>query len=128
MKYLLDTHLLLWTTGETYRLPKAALPLLNDPGNELVFSTASMWEIAIKKSLGREDFRRDLHVMRRGLREACYQELPITTDHALGVMALPRIHKDPFDRLLVAQAIAEGITLLTVDSELVRYPCPVRIV
>ena len=128
MKYLLDTHLLLWATGETYRLPKAAVPILNDPENELVYSAASMWEIAIKKGLGRDDFQRDLHVMRRGLRDAGYLELPVTADHALGVTWLPRIHKDPFDRLLVAQAIAEGITLLTLDAELGKYPCPLRMV
>ena len=128
MTYLLDTHLLLWATGETYRLPPASLPILNNPDNELAFSAASIWEISIKKGLGSDDFQRDLYVMRRGLRESGYLELSVTADHALAVQSLPRIHKDPFGRLLVAQSIVEGITLLTADADLMKYPCPLRLV
>jgi len=126
VNFLLDTHMLLWATGETHLLPRKIRPLLADPANELVYSAASIWEIAIKKSLGRPDFQRDLHVMQRGLRTNGYVELPVSSSHALAVATLPPIHKDPFDRLLIAQALVEGITLLTVDSIVARYPGPIR--
>lgn len=126
MKLLLDTHLLLWAAGTPRRLPAAARKLLDDPGNELLFSAASLWEIAIKRSLGREDFRVDPRLLRRGLLENGYAELPITGEHATAVDALPWLHKDPFDRMLVAQAMAESVTLLTADPQLAHYPGSIR--
>lgn len=126
MKLLLDTHLLLWAAGSPERLPPVALPLLEDPANELFFSAASLWEIAIKRGLGRSDFQVDARVLRRGLLDNGYQELAITAEHAVSIDSLPPIHKDPFDRILVAQATVEGITLLTVDAQVAKYPGPVR--
>lgn len=126
MKLLLDTHLLLWAAGSPERLPPVALPLLEDPANELFFSAASLWEIAIKRGLGRSDFQVDARVLRRGLLDNGYQELAITAEHAVSIDSLPPIHKDPFDRILVAQATVEGITLLTVDALVAKYPGPVR--
>lgn len=126
MKLLLDTHLLLWAANEPKRLPKAARVLIEDLGNDLLFSAASMWEITIKRGLGREDFRVDARLLRRGLLDNGYIELPITSEHAVNVDHLPAAHKDPFDRILVAQAMVEGITLLTNDHKLVGYPGPIR--
>jgi PIN domain nuclease of toxin-antitoxin system len=126
MKFLLDTQLLLWAAGQPRRLSTAARELLNDPRHELMFSAASLWEVAIKSSLGREDFVVEPRVLRRGLLDNGYTELPITGDHAVSVEALPEIHRDPFDRLLVAQALCEGITLLTADPTVAKYPGPVR--
>lgn len=126
MKLLLDTQLLLWAAGEPKRLSAAARKLLNDPRNELTFSAASLWEITIKSTLGREDFRVEPRLLRRGLLDNGYIELPITSQHAVSIDALPPLHKDPFDRLLLAQALAEGITLLTSDADLAKYPGPVR--
>lgn len=126
MKLLLDTQLLLWAAGQPERLPAAARKQLNDPKNELLFSAASLWEIAIKNSLGREDFRVEPRLLRRGLLDNGYTELPITSQHAVNIDGLPPRHKDPFDRLLLAQAFTEGITLLTADSQLARYRGPVR--
>lgn len=126
MKLLLDTQLLLWAAGQPDRLPPAARRQLSDRRNELYFSAASIWEISIKNSLGRDDFRADSHVLRRGLLDNGYLELPITGQHAAHVASLPALHKDPFDRMLVAQALAEGITLLTTDSQVGRYKGPVR--
>ena len=126
MKLLLDTHLLLWAANEPKRLPKAARTLIEDLGNDLLFSAASMWEITIKCSLGREDFRVNARLLRRGLLDNGYTELPITSEHAVNVDQLPLVHKDPFDRILVAQAMVEGITLLTNDRKLVDYPGPIR--
>jgi PIN domain nuclease of toxin-antitoxin system len=126
VKLLLDTQILLWVAGEPARLSAAARKLLNDPRNELLFSAASLWEITIKNTLGREDFRVEPHLLRRGLIDNGYTELPITSMHAVSVEGLPPIHKDPFDRLLLAQALSEGVTLVTADAQLARYPGPVR--
>lgn len=94
----------------------------------MLFSAASLWEIAIKHQLGRKDFRADPRVLRRGLLDNGYGELPIAGAHAVALDLLPPLHKDPFDRILIAQAITEGITLLTADPMLGRYPGPVRLV
>jgi PIN domain nuclease of toxin-antitoxin system len=121
MKLLFDTHLLLWAAGAPARLSADVRASIEDAHNELFFSVASLWEIVIKHGLGREDFKADPHLLRRGLLDNGYHELPIRSEHAVAVGALPAIHKDPFDRLLVAQAMVEGITLLTVDETVARY-------
>lgn len=95
---------------------------------EPVFSAASLWEIAIKRGLGRDDFQVDGRLLRRGLLDNGYREIAITSEHAVAVEGLPPIHKDPFDRILVAQAIAEGAILVTVDSVVGRYGAPVEVV
>jgi len=126
MKLLLDTHLLLWAAGKPNRLPATARKLIDNPANELLFSAASVWEVAIKRGLGRSDFQADPRLLRRGLLDNGYTELPILSDHVVAMESLPPIHKDPFDRLLVAQATVEGITFLTADSIVAEYPGPVR--
>jgi PIN domain nuclease of toxin-antitoxin system len=126
VKLLLDTHLLLWAAGQPERLSTAARELVNDPRNELLFSAASLWEIAIKHGLRREDFRVEPRVLRRGLLDNGYAELAVTSQHAVSIDSLPLVHKDPFDRMLLAQAVTEGITLLTSDANLARYLGPVR--
>ena len=124
--YLLDTHVLLWAAGEPQRLPSATRAILDNPANDLMFSTANIWEIVIKRSLGREDFRVDPRRLRTGLLDNGYQELPIRGEHALAVDLLPTIHRDPFDRMLLAQAHVEGATLLTADHVLAQYPGPIE--
>lgn len=126
MKFLLDTHLLLWAAGEPKRLSKAVRSLLEDADNELLFSAASLWEVAIKSALGRKDFRVEVRLLRRGLLDNGYSELPIMSDHVVAIESLPPIHKDPFDRVLVAQATVEGITLLTNDPVVAQYPGTIR--
>jgi PIN domain nuclease of toxin-antitoxin system len=126
MKLLLDTHLLLWVAGVPDRLSDAARTLISAPENELFFSAASLWEIAIKRGLGRADFKVDARVLRRGLLDNGYSELPVGSEHAVAIDSLPPIHKDPFDRILVAQATVEGITLLTVDALVAQYPGPIQ--
>ena len=128
MHLLLDTHVLLWAAGVPERLPAQAARLIQAPDNHLVFSAASLWEITIKRGLGRADFRVDPEVLRRGLVENGYAELAITGTHAMAVGSLPAIHKDPFDRILVAQAEAEGTLLLTADERVAKYPGPIRLV
>ena len=128
MKLLLDTHLLLWAAGEPKRLSKQARTLIDNPDNELLFSAASLWEVAIKRGLGREDFKVDARLLRRGLLDNGYSELPIISDHIVATESLPPIHEDPFDRVLVAQATVEGVTLLTIDSLVAQYPGPIKTV
>jgi PIN domain nuclease of toxin-antitoxin system len=126
MKLMLDTHLLLWAAGEPGKLPRAARRLIEDMDNELIFSAASLWELSIKSRIGRDDFRVDPRIFRRSLLDNNYIELEITGGHAIAVMDLPAIHKDPFDRMLVAQARCEGLTLLTGDPQVARYPGPIQ--
>jgi PIN domain nuclease of toxin-antitoxin system len=126
LRLLIDTHLLLWAAGQPDRLSAETRGLLQDPVHNLIYSVASLWEITIKRGLGRPDFRVEPRVLRRGLRDHGYNELPITADHALAVDLLPAIHRDPFDRILVAQAMIEGITLLTCDPLVASYPAPIR--
>ena len=128
MKLLLDTHLLLWAAGVPERLPAQARALVEHPETEPIVSTASLWEVAIKSGLGRTDFDVDPRLLRRGLLENGYAELDVTGAHATAVDLLPPIHKDPFDRILIAQARIEGIMLLTADEVVARYPGPIRAV
>ena len=123
MKLLLDTHLLLWAAAGT--LPKEAKELIIDEKNTLFFSAASIWEIVIKNGLGRPDFQIDAFMLHNGLLNNDYTEIAVDSYHSLATGKLPLIHKDPFDRILVAQAQAEKATLLTCDKILTNYPCSV---
>ena len=128
MTALLDTHVLLWAAGLPDRLPSEARVLIENPATDLVYSAASLWEVAFKKGLGRADFDVDPRILRRALLDNGYTELAVTGAHAVEVDLLPPIHKDPFDRILVAQARVEGMTLLTADQRLGDYLDPVRVV
>lgn len=128
MKLLLDTHLLLWAAGEPARLPEAARAQIEDASNDLLFSAASLWEAAIKRGLGRADFQVDVRRLRRGLLDNGYLELPILSAHAVAVDTLPMLHRDPFDRILIAQAMVEGVGFLTADRALAGYGEPVQVV
>jgi len=127
LKLLLDTHLLLWAAMGSGRIPTRAHKCMADPVNELLFSAASLWEVAIKSALRRPDFQVDVRLLRRGLLDNGYLELPVLSEHTAALDALPSIHKDPFDRILIAQAIVEGVILLTNDAVMARYPAPVRL-
>ena len=126
MKLLLDTHVLLWAADQPERLSRAARRLLDDPQNDLIFSAVSLWEIAIKHGMGRSDFQVDVRLLRRGLLENGYTELALTSAHAISLDRLPPLHKDPFDRMLVAQAHVEAVTLVTADAVIAKYPVAVR--
>lgn len=126
MRFLFDT--LLWAAAEPRRLSKQARALINNPDNDLLFSAASLWEVAIKHGLRRKDFKVDARLLRRGLLDDGYGELPIISDHVVAIDSLPPIHKDPVDRILVAQATVEGVTLLTIDPVVSQYPGPIRAV
>lgn len=128
MRLLLDTHLLLWAVASSKRLPREARELLENEANEAYYSAASIWEIAIKMSLGRKDFRVELGALQATLPDMGLLELPVTAAHAAGVTKLPLIHRDPFDRLLIAQSLAVPLTLLTNDAFLGRYKASVRVI
>ncbi|MHB8368520.1 MAG: type II toxin-antitoxin system VapC family toxin [Leptospirales bacterium] len=128
MRCVLDTQLLLWAAGVPDRLPVSVRSLLNDRANVLMFSPASLWEVIIKRGLGRQDFQVDPRILRRGLLDNGYQELEILGNHVMEIENLPMIHKDPFDRILLTQAIVEGITLITTDTTLAKYSGPILLV
>jgi PIN domain nuclease of toxin-antitoxin system len=128
MKLLLDTHLILWAAKGDEKLSSAAEKMISDPENELLFSPVSIWEMTIKNALKRPDFKANTRLIRRGMLDNGYSELPMTSEHALCVDTLPEIHRDPFDRILIAQAKSEGILLLTADRLLDQYGDPVRVV
>ena len=126
MQLLLDTHLLVWAMGEPERLDPALVRLLEAPMNTPVFSVASLWELVIKRGLDRPDFQLEPSLLRQALLEAGWRELPVEAHHVLAVGQLPPLHRDPFDRLLLAQAQTDGLLLITADQQLAQYPGSVR--
>jgi len=118
---LLDTHLLLWWATMPEQLPAAARIPLESADPPPFFSVVSLWEVAIKASLGRDDFQANPLALRMGLLQEGFRELPIQVDHVLAVQHLPWVHRDPFDRLLVAQAAQERLSLITADRTLLGY-------
>lgn len=121
MRLLLDTHVALWALTDDPRLSQRARALIADPANDVLVSAASVWEIAIKHALGRGDMPISGDQALDWFRQAGYQLLPIAPEHAAAVEHLPVHHRDPFDRMLVAQATAEPLRLLTHDPLVLRY-------
>jgi PIN domain nuclease of toxin-antitoxin system len=121
VNYLLDTHILLWTLVDPDKVPGPMRRLLEDRANRVWFSAVSIWEIAIKHSLGRDDFPVEPATIWKAARETGLEELAVTAEHAVGVDTLPWLHRDPFDRLLVAQARADGMKLLSLDPDVNAY-------
>ena len=126
MTILPATNLVLWASDAPALLSQEAESLIVDPNNRIYFSAATIWEVAIKNALNKPDFAVDPEVLRQSLLANGYLELPISSAHAAAVRNLPPIHKDPFDRILIAQATLEGITLLTTDRKVAKYPGPIR--
>jgi len=126
VNYLLDTHLLVWSANQPQRLSRLAAEAIVDPNNYLYFSAISIWEVAVKQNLGRSSFTVNAHTLRGGLLANGLIEIPLTSSHGIATLGLPSIHQDPFDRILIAQAIAENITLLTSDVQIAKYPGPIR--
>ena len=127
MRLLLDTHAFLWWVTDDRRLTAAARGLIGDGANEVFFSVASVWEIVVKSSLGRISLEGDWDAVIAELVEAnAFQVLPIHLRHALTVGGLPDLHRDPFDRMLVAQAVSEELVMLSADRQLAKYPVQIR--
>jgi PIN domain nuclease of toxin-antitoxin system len=108
-------------------MPSRALALVEDSENDLFYSVVSLWEVAIKSGAKRTDFDTDPRLLQRELQDNGYNELNVTGGHALAISSLPPIHRDPFDRMLAAQALTEGLMLLTNDRILAKYPCRTRL-
>ncbi len=125
MNLLLDTHILLWLALNDDLMSAEADALVKDLDNTLWFSAASLWEVSIKNSLNRPDFRVDPGALRAGLVNNGYRELAVEGRHCLLLGTLPPIHGDPFDRMLLSQAIAEGLQLVTADQKLAAYEGPI---
>lgn len=128
MKVLLDSHLLVWLVGASYRLPLDAREIIENPDHEIFFSSASIWELSIKYSSGKIGLELPPRMLYRVLIESDFQELAVTATHALEVESLQPIHKDPFDRILIAQSMSEGMLLLTSDETIAQYNGPIRLV
>jgi PIN domain nuclease of toxin-antitoxin system len=126
MQLLLDTQLLVWAMGSPQRLPCGLAAMLEDPVQTPLFSVASLWELVLKQALNRANFNVQPSLLRRALLDSGWQEVPIAANHVLAVADLPPLHRDPFDRLLVAQAKADGLLLITTDQQLANYPGPIR--
>ncbi|WP_374945563.1 type II toxin-antitoxin system VapC family toxin [Agreia sp.] len=122
MRLLLDTHVVLWAATGSSRLTPRIRTLLETTDNTLVVSAATHWEISMKNSPARPDFDVDLAALRAGLLTNGYMELPGAAAHAVVLAGLPDLHRDPFDRMLVAQALSEGLTLVTGDAKILQYP------
>ena len=126
MKILLDTHLLLWALSAPERIPPTVLQEIEDPINEVLFSAASIWEIAIKAAQGRADFANDPMLIASEALTVGFEELPVLARHTFALQGMPMHHRDPFDRLLLAQALSEPAWLYTADKQLAAYEGPVR--
>lgn len=125
MIYLVDTHVLIWIAVDSPRLSVAARNLLTDPDNQVFFSAISIFEIAVKERLSKQGFEVEASAIRRMMIENDFVELVVTGMHAAHVATLPLIHRDPFDRLLVAQSMFEGFTLMTADERIAKYAGPI---
>lgn len=126
MRLLLDTQAFLWWVTDDDRLTDRAAEAIADGANDVYFSAASAWEIAIKAGLGRVRLPDDAGAFTPDqLERNAFQALPVHVAHAVAVIGLPDLHRDPFGRMLVAQAISEGLTIVTGDQEIARYPAPV---
>ena len=119
MKLLLDTNILLWAAAD--KLPASVEKYILDESNELYYSSASIWEIVIKRGLNRPDFDVSPHLLNKSLVENGYLQIPISVEHTLLTGTLPMIHKDPFDRLLISTALAEDLTIITIDENIQKY-------
>jgi PIN domain nuclease of toxin-antitoxin system len=128
VRFLLDSHLLVWLAAQTTKLPMAARQIIEDDRNTLFLSSASIWELTIKYTLGRDEIPVHPKVLHRSLQYNDFQELEIRSDHAFALERLPPIHKDPFDRILIAQAISEDMMLMTSDETIAQYEGPIRLV
>jgi PIN domain nuclease of toxin-antitoxin system len=126
VRYLVDTHVLLWQSDDSPMLTTSARATLSDATNQLFFSVVSLWELVIKSGKGGTDLRVDVAELRIGLMGFGYDELTVTAEHVLEVERLDRLHNDPFDRLLLAQARVERLSLLTADRALLAYGPPTQ--
>jgi PIN domain nuclease of toxin-antitoxin system len=121
MDILLDSHTLIWSIYTPKLIPKKSLSLIESTENKSMVSIASLWEIAVKYSLQRLELSKGLESFFNSVSEAELEILPISTSHILGIASLPFYHKDPFDRIIITQAIAENLTIISKDRQFKNY-------
>jgi PIN domain nuclease of toxin-antitoxin system len=125
MRYLIDTHILIWYINGDKNLSDKQIHLIENPGNKLVISIVSFWELTVKLSLNKLRLDKDLRQIEEYILERDFEILNISFDHLNTLSELPHHHKDPFDRLLIAQAITENLTIISADQHFTAYPVPV---
>ena len=118
MRLLLDTHIFLWWVKEDKKLPKSSIKKIKE-AEEVYLSSASIWEIAIKMRLGK--ISGNINALIQEIHNSHFLELPVTSQHAATTLGLPNLHRDPFDRILIAQAVSEPLVFLTADPMLKQY-------
>lgn len=128
MRILPDSHILAWFAEDDPKLTEEMRSILEDGDNRLFFSSASIWELTIKRALNRSGFNIEPRVLYRALLDNGFEELTVSSRHTFALETLSPIHKDPFDRILIAQAMAEGMLLLTSDEAIAQYDGPIRLV
>lgn len=127
MTILLDTHVIVWLASQPHRLSKETRASLASPENRVLFSSASIWELAIESQAGRVFLKLPLHDLAAAMTAHGFDELPVAATSAARVATLPLHHRDPFDRLLVAQSLDEDACLFTADTQLARYPAKIQL-
>lgn len=121
MRFILDTHVLVWAASEPHKIPARHRNILTDPDNDLAYSVAALWEVVVKNGT-RRSLEVEPRLFQQRLQENGYTEIPIIAEHAFAVSRLPRIHGDPFDRILIAQALVEDRILVTANLKMLQYP------
>jgi len=124
MRYLVDTHVIIWLSTDSYNLPNRIIELIESSENEIYVCSVSLWEIAIKLNLGKLDLKRPLKMLFDDMNADGFNILPIEDQYLCGLLDLPYIHKDPFDRLIISTAMAEGLTIITADENIQKYDVP----
>jgi PIN domain nuclease of toxin-antitoxin system len=124
MKYLLDTHTIIWLIDNSPKVSIEMKEIINQPQNKIFVSSVSLWEIAIKMNLGKLELDFLLDEFFTAVKTSDFDMLQIEDDYLLGLSKLPYLHKDPFDRLIISTALSEGLTIITIDENIQKYDVP----
>jgi len=124
MRYLVDTHVIIWLAKDSYELPKSIKELIEHPNNDIYICSASLWEIAIKMNLGKLDLKLPLDKLLMDIKNGGFNVLQVEDEYLSKLLDVPYIHKDPFDRLLISTALAEDLTIITIDENIQKYDVP----
>jgi len=124
MRYLVDTHVIIWLAIDSSELPKVIKELIENPENDIFICSASLWEIAIKVNLGKLDLKLPLNKLLNDIKTYGFNILQVEDKYLCNLLELPYIHKDPFDRLIISTALAEGLAIITIDENIQKYDVP----
>jgi len=124
MKYLMDTHVIIWLACDSDELPKSIRKIIEQPENDIYICSASLWEIAVKANLGKLKLKQPLDKLLSDIKNSGFNVLQIETAYLCKLLELPYIHKDPFDRLLISTALVEDLIIITTDENIQKYDVP----